>query len=511
MSEWSAGYVADIDYTYGYYDELNPQRIRLAFLKQGLRAPTIRTACELGFGQGMSVNLHAAASKVQWWGNDFNSTQASFAQELARTAGSAAQLTDQSFEEFCARDDLPEFDFIALHGVWSWISDRDRTHIMDLVRRKLAVGGVFYISYNTLTSWSAFVPLRNLMMQHTRSQSAMGLPIAERIQSAMEFAKSLLDTEPTYSRVHPVVKERLKNIFEQRSEYLAHEYFNENWSPMDFKDIADWLEPAKLEFACSATFFEHINTLILNPQQRAIVNDIKDPVFRESTWDMLTNQQFRRDYWVKGPRRLSTIEQAETFRDMKVVLVRPFKQIKYKVKTSIGEADLNEPIYKPITEAMKHNEVIEVSALEEMAKTKDISLPQLLEALMVMVGAGYVQLAADEESQASVADSVANINHYINGHARGSNDIKHMASPVTGGGVPVDRFESIFIEARKAGMKTPDKWAQHAVKLLMDQGQLMVQEGKTLKTEEENLEAMRRAAGNFAEVRLGLLEKLGVA
>ena len=62
MNDWTSGYVADIGYTYGYYPELNPQRVKLAFLKAGLVAPNIRTACELGFGQGISTNIHAAAS-----------------------------------------------------------------------------------------------------------------------------------------------------------------------------------------------------------------------------------------------------------------------------------------------------------------------------------------------------------------------------------------------------------------------------------------------------------------
>lgn len=64
MSDWTAGYVADIGYTYGYYTELNPLRVRLTFLNAGLLPPVMGTACELGFGQGMSANLHAAASVV---------------------------------------------------------------------------------------------------------------------------------------------------------------------------------------------------------------------------------------------------------------------------------------------------------------------------------------------------------------------------------------------------------------------------------------------------------------
>lgn len=97
------------------------------FLNAGVKPPRVGTACELGFGQGMSANLHAAVSVVEWCGTDFNPAQAGFAQELAAVAGSGARLFDQAFDEFCSRSDLPEFDYIGLHGIWSWISDATLT------------------------------------------------------------------------------------------------------------------------------------------------------------------------------------------------------------------------------------------------------------------------------------------------------------------------------------------------------------------------------------------------
>src|SRR5579864_8638012 len=117
VSDWTDGYVAEIGYTFGYCGELNPLRIALPFLNAALTPPPIATACELGFGQGISVNIHAAASPISWHGTDFNPGHAAFAQSLAQAAGSGAQLFDQSFAEFCARPDLPDFDFVALHGV----------------------------------------------------------------------------------------------------------------------------------------------------------------------------------------------------------------------------------------------------------------------------------------------------------------------------------------------------------------------------------------------------------
>ena len=46
MNDWTDGYVADIGYTYGYYSELNPLRIKQIFLYAGLKFPEIGTACE---------------------------------------------------------------------------------------------------------------------------------------------------------------------------------------------------------------------------------------------------------------------------------------------------------------------------------------------------------------------------------------------------------------------------------------------------------------------------------
>jgi len=72
MSDWTDGYLTDIGYTYGYYLELNPQHARLALLNKGLAVPEFSTACELGFGQGISVNIHAAGALGQWYATDFN-------------------------------------------------------------------------------------------------------------------------------------------------------------------------------------------------------------------------------------------------------------------------------------------------------------------------------------------------------------------------------------------------------------------------------------------------------
>ena len=101
MSDWTSGYVTDIGYTFGYYAELDPVRVKLAFLNAGLVCPEFGTACELGFGQGVSANIHAAASVTHWHGTDFNPAQAGFAQELSAVFGGSRQTFRRHICRIC--------------------------------------------------------------------------------------------------------------------------------------------------------------------------------------------------------------------------------------------------------------------------------------------------------------------------------------------------------------------------------------------------------------------------
>ena len=336
MSDWTAGYVADVGYTFGYCHELNPLRAKLAFANAGLVCPEFGTACELGFGQGVSANFHAAASVASWFGTDFNPSQAAYARELAEVSGSGAQLFDDSFDDFAKRTDLPDFDYIGLHGIWSWVSDENRKIIVDFISRKLKVGGVLYISYNTLPGWATFAPMRHLMTEHAEVIGAEGRGIVSRVNDAIGFADKLLATNPNFAKANPLVGDRLKTLQWQNRHYLAHEYFNRDWHPMHFATMAEWLEPAKVQFACSANFVDHIEAANLTAPQQDFLNEIPDPMFRQSVRDFMVNQQFRRDYWIKGARKLYPVEQAELIKKERVILVSALPDVPMKAKGALG-------------------------------------------------------------------------------------------------------------------------------------------------------------------------------
>lgn len=476
MTDRTDGYVTDVGYTHGYYPELNPLRARLALLHAGFGIPDVTTACELGFGQGLSINIHAAASPVHWYGTDFNAAHAGFARQLAAASGADIELFDDSFEDFACRPDLPEFDFIALHGVWSWISDRNRALIVDFVRRRLKAGGVLYVGYNALPGWAAFSSVRHLMVEHATRVGAEGRGTATRIDNAIRFAEKLLATDPEYARRNPQVLKRFEVLLGEDRRYLAHEYFNRDWVPMHFADVGRWLEPAAVQYACSAAYADHVDALNLTDRQRALLGEVHDPGLRESVRDFIINQAFRHDYWVKGAPMLSEPSRTEALRRERVVTVTPRPELPFKLRAALAlnKAGPGEAVYAPILEVLANRKAISLGELEQAVKHKGISLMQILDAVMLFASCDLVVAAQDDVAAAGARTRTDKLNAHLIERARLNGDIADIASPVTGGGIRIERLEQLFLAAFRQGGTAPDDWVRAASKVLAADGTVEV-------------------------------------
>jgi hypothetical protein len=515
--EWTSGYRADIDYTHGYYRELAPGLIDFGLLLAGLAPPTPTganpTYLELGYGQGVSFNIEAAAAPGTYVGTDFNPVHAANAQSMARVSGADARVYDESFEELAARTDLPMFDYIVLHGIWSWVSDENRKIIVDIIRKKLKVGGAVYFSYNTFPGWATAMPLRHLMSLHSEAAGTEVQGMVGRIEGSIGFANKLAEVQARFFQANPLAKGRLDSIAGQNRNYLAHEYFNFYWTPMYFSEVNDWLSEAKLSYAAPASPLEHLDGFNFTAPQREVLNTFPAGVLRETVRDYLLNQQFRRDLFTRGARRLPPLERIEMLNNLRLTLTVPADEIPFEVDAGLGKVGLRPEIYRPVIEALAADNC-SVKKLGDIANDKDVAaLPPgaLIECVAVLIGSGRAH-PAQSEAQAEAAKPASDkLNAYLCERARIGGDVTWLASPVIGAGVPVGRFEQMFIAARGKGLKKPEDWSKDAWEVLTRQNQSLIKEGQVLKTAEENLAELHTQAKTFAEKRLPILQRLGVA
>lgn len=509
VNDWSHGYVADVAYTYGYYPELNPARVNLSFLCGGLVPPQIESACELGFGQGLSLNLHAAGSELQWWGTDFNPAHVAQAQELVKASGAHCRVVDDAFADFANRSDLPDFDFVAFHGVWSWVSEDNRRVLVDFLRRKLRPGGVAYISYNTLPGWSPMLGLRELMIE-AADRSPAGSDSRSRVMAGVRHLAPLFDEEALSRFVahHPGTSSRFKRFEKQNPAYLAHEYFNRDWAPMTFAQMNRWMGSAKLDFAVPALGLEALDALQILPKQRQWLDSLQDPVLRQMSRDFLVNQGFRRDYWVKGPRNLPSGAIAERLREQWVVLVTPRDVIEMQLKGAVATMELDAATYGWLLDALSDHRPRALAELMDAPQARGFTVRRWVQVLSLMLAGGHLAPATPEPARAR--EQAQRLNRTLCERARHGTDIHYLASPVTGGGLQVNRIEQMFLHLLQQGCSDPAQWADQVVAILYGAGERLVHEGKTLKEPAEGRAQLLEQAQRFAAKRLPMLRALGV-
>src|SRR5262249_24555391 len=133
----------------------------------------------------------------------------------------------------------------------------------------------------------------------------------------------------------------------------------------------------------------------------------------------------------------------------------------------------------------------------------------LLQALTVQIGMGVVAVAHEESVARQAKVRTDRLNMQLMPKARSDWDVRHLASPVTGGGIMLDRIEQLFLLARAQGLPEA-QWPSFVLDLLLAQGQAIRKEGRALGAEEMRAEIARDCA-NFCAGRLPMLVALMVA
>ena len=509
--KWSEGYYTDINYSRGYYRQLNPAMLRLAVLAGGFEPPRDDgfNYLELGFGQGVSIAYHAASSDASYWGTDFNPSHAANAIGLTEACGVRAHFFDDSFKEFAARPDLPEFDYIALHGIWSWISDENRKIVIDLIRRKLRTGGAVYVSYNIYPGWGPRFPVRQLMsLFNEKAGSLRGK--AETIHAAVEFTKDVFAAGADFYKDVPALAKHLNTLNGRDASYIAHEYLNRDWKISTFADVSAELAEAKLTYAGPTDFLDHVEPFRFTPEGRKILSQIGDPALKETTKDFLTNQMFRCDVYVKGARSMTKGECVQRWVEQWFVLTTHKDDMPQEIQLPLGKIHLHEKVPRDLIDALADSGYLPqtIAQLRNHPALAHASFEQIIESLILLIGAGHVCTA--QHASADIVARCKQLNRHVRERALVTQSADCLVSPVTGGGIHAPHICLLFLNAMDQGRDTVQALSQYVWEFLEGAGERMLKDGKRLESRQENLEIIEPLAGRFLATMLPMLKAMQV-
>lgn len=509
MSSWTSGYVSEVAYTAGFYRELTPAILDLAALAKSVTvqpATSPFAMCELGCGRGVTTNVLAAANPHgQFHATDFNPAHIAEARALAAAGGlKNVQFSDAGFAEYLDDPTLPQFDIIALHGILSWVNEANRRVIVAFIGKHLKPGGLAYVSYNCMPGWAPAAPMRRLMAEFGALRS--GGPLG-RLDKSIEMMTRLKETNARYFQVNAPVGERLDKMKGQNKNYLVHEFLNENWDPFYHKDVAAEMAEAKLTFLASAHLLDHVDPVNLTEAQRTFLSEIEDIGLRETVRDYMVNQQFRRDIFIKGAVPFGFFSTRERWQETRFALSMHRPDVPLKVVGGLGEAAMQPEVYGPFLDALASGPKT-LRSMQAVPAITELGWARTIQAMSILVGSGHVHPCLDEKNDAKRRESTRRFNRAVMEQARHSHDIQALASPVTGGGINVDRFEQLFLLARQNKQPDPPALVWQNLTAL---GQRLIRDGKPIETTEDNQAELKSRYATFMEKRLPVLEQLGIA
>jgi hypothetical protein len=242
---------------------------------------------------------------------------------------------------------------------------------------------------------------------------------------------------------------------------------------------------------------------------QAFLATIANPIMREQARDYFINQQFRRDLFVRGARRLGPAERQAALLAQRFTLIVPKDKVTWSLPLGGGTAELSQAVYKPVVEALAANTYTAKSLREiaEIAATQSVTLTQAIEAVTVLVGMGVVSPCQTEAETAARRKTSLKLNESLMRHAIYHENISVLGSPVTGGGLNVDRFAKLFMLARMLKHKDPAVFAWTALEAA---NQRLKKGDAILQTAEENIADLRERLQDFDTNLLPLLKALAV-
>ncbi|MEM6624160.1 MAG: class I SAM-dependent methyltransferase [Pseudomonadota bacterium] len=337
MADWSDGYVTDSIYTNNFHHQQRPTDIHLSCLLAGVTPPPLEnfTYCDLGFGRGRTVTALAAChGNSEFWGTDFIADHVLEARRHAEHVGlENVHLFDDSFEEFLNRD-TPQFDYITLHGIYSWVSLQVRQQICALLHKKLKVGGVVMISYNTLPGWAPLMAMREIMI------AAMGGRIDRRpeaVHAAMKFVGDLAKNGTPGLPMGPHQRRLAADFGGRNIAYLIHEYCNEHLTAFYAHEVAADMAEAKLSYVGDAEHAHAISMATLGDSLKKIGDILTTPERQHGLLDFVRPSTFRSDVFMRGKVALNSADRRAMLESVTLAALAPEGHVRHMLAVPENE------------------------------------------------------------------------------------------------------------------------------------------------------------------------------
>ncbi len=307
----------EVPYLTGSFSFAHPERLAGPAILRGLDPPPVETARVLELGCARGANLIPMAEllpRATFVGVDLSARQIEEGQGIAKELG-IGNVELLARDVTTLDDSFGTFDYVIVHGLYSWVPPFVQQKILEVCSRNLAPNGVAFVSYSTFPGAHLTLPFREMMLYHLRKVSDP----AEKLRRVRELMPFLAEAAAPRKDVWSILLEDQADFVRDAQDwYLLHDPLEEINQPVYFHQFVEQAAAHGLQYLAEEWFGSRDE--ILPPEVWKTLDGYGlDRIEREQYLDFIRNCRFRRSLLVKAD---ATFRDGPTLAALKTVRFR---------------------------------------------------------------------------------------------------------------------------------------------------------------------------------------------
>ena len=304
-----------IPYVKYAHEHTHPSKLRVIGRLFGMQpaAPENCRVLELGSASGTNlIQMGYFLPESEFVGVELSQNQA----EQAHRQVQQLHLTNvqaKHFDIMEVNDSFGKFDYIIVHGIFSWVSRPVQDKILEICRRNLTEQGIAYVSYNAYPGWFSQQSIRELMLFH----AAKFEDSKQKLKESLALVK-LCDSVAAQRTDHfsQFLHQQFQSVLNKPPEYVNHEFLEDTNEPVYFHDFISRATTNGLQYLGESELAA-MACANLPPGWEHVPRETREQqVAVEQYVDFLRNRQFRRTLLCQSEIRLPPVPDSSVLTEM---------------------------------------------------------------------------------------------------------------------------------------------------------------------------------------------------
>lgn len=351
----------DLMYESGAFPQTAINNLEARARMMGLKPAAAAKAKVLELGCSMGGNIITQAlyyPDAEFVGIDLSGRQVAQGNAIIEKMG----LKNVRLEEkdiLTVDESFGKFDYIIVHGIWSWVPDAVKDKIFSICRNNLTEHGIAYISYNVYPGWKRQEQLREIM--YFAGRDVLEEPLEARTRKGLDALKALAEILENDKGLGGGGKlPAMQKILNHNFYYIAHEYMEAFNDPIYVNGFIEWANRHRLAYIGDTDLHaSFVSWMAEHTRERILALAGGDYIAKEFYSDILSDRQFRRSL-------LCREEVGDTVRRDESVAVEVIESLNFR--PARGETinfDENDTLLSGIRDVMKTGEAFKTEDVAE--------------------------------------------------------------------------------------------------------------------------------------------------